>query len=57
MVGPDRIGAWIDHMAREQEKNHGELTVEKAKTMLALCALIQQAATDFLIKHQMENTP
>ena len=56
MVGPDRLGAWIGHMAREQEKNHGELTVEKAKTMLALSVLIQQAATDFLIKHQMEDT-
>lgn len=56
MVGPDRIDSWIDQLAAEQAGNVGEMSVEKAKNMLALCACIQTAATAFLLKHQMEGS-
>ncbi len=54
MVGPDRIDGWIDQLKSEHLKNGQELTIDKAKTMLALCACIETAVTGFLIRHQLE---
>jgi len=54
MVGPDRIEAWIDQLKSEHVKNGCELTVDKAKTMLTLCACIEAAITGFLIRHKLE---
>ena len=54
MVGPERIEDWIDQLRAEQSKNGGELTVEKAKTMLALCSCIQATVTGFLTMFDLE---
>ena len=54
MVGPERIEDWIDQLKTEQSKNCGEMTVEKAKTMLALCSCIQATVTGFLTAHDLK---
>ena len=56
MVGPERIGRWICRLKQEHAKNGGELTVEKAKTMLALCSCIQATATDFLATYSLKES-
>ena len=54
MVGPDRMGNWIDQLAVEHAKNGGELTVEKAKAMLAICSCIQASVTGFLTSYDLK---
>lgn len=54
MVGPERIGRWIGRLEQEHAKNGGELTVDKAKTMLALCSCIQATVTGFLATYSLE---
>ena len=56
MVGPERIGCWIDQLSVEQAKNGGELSVETAKTMLALCACIQATVSGFLATYDLKES-
>lgn len=54
MIGPDRVSRWIGQLEQAHAKNGGELTVETAKTMLALCGCIQATVTGFLTLHDLE---
>ena len=56
MVGPERMENWIDQLRIERAKNGGELTVEKAKNMLALCSCIQASVTGFLTLHDLRES-
>lgn len=52
MVGPERIGRWVDLLKDEYGKDAGALSVETAKNLLVLCACVESAVTGFLIKHE-----
>lgn len=52
MVGPERIGHWVEMLKDEYGKEPGAMSVETAKNMLVLCACVESAVTGFLIKHE-----
>jgi hypothetical protein len=54
MVGPERIGHWVEMLKDEYGKEPGNLSVETAKNLLVLCACVESAVTGFLIKHETQ---